>query len=86
MEQPLVVWSNSKYEVLGPEVTSAGKELIDYVLTKGAVLASEVAADLDITVQNASTRLKKLVDQGYILRTEEVAETGGIEYVYLAIK
>lgn len=86
MEQPLVVWSNGKYEVLGPEVTLAGKELIDYVLTKGAVLASEVAADLDITVQNASTRLKKLVSQGYILRTEDVAETGGIEYVYLAIK
>jgi len=42
--------------------------------------------DLGISVQNASTRLKKLVSQGYILRSEEVAESGGIEFIYQAIK
>lgn len=86
LEQPLVYWDNDSPIILGPEMTTAAKELIDYVLFKGAVLASRVATDLNITVQNASTRLKKLVAQGYILRNEVVAETGGIEYVYQSIK
>lgn len=84
--QPLVFWNKNKYKILGSELTSSSAELVDYVLTKGFVLASQTAVDLDITVQNASTRLKKLMEQGYILRTEDVAESGGIEYVYQAIK
>ena len=86
LEQPLIYWDNNTPTILGPEMTVAAKELIDYVLAKGAVLASQVAADLDITVQNSSTRLKKLVAQGYILRTEVAADTGGIEYIYQSIK
>jgi len=86
LEQPLIYWDGDRPIILGPEMTAAAKELIDYVLAKGSVLASQVAADLDITVQNSSTRLKKLVAQGYILRNEVAAETGGIEYAYQAIK
>lgn len=85
-DQPLMVWSGDKYEILGPELTTATRELLEYVLSKNYVLASQVASDLDMSVQNSSTRLKKLVSQGYILRSEEVAESGGIEYVYQAIK
>ncbi|KPC06070.1 Uncharacterized protein AC500_2039 [Pseudomonas amygdali pv. lachrymans] len=44
-----------------------------------------MAETLEISVPNASTKLKKLLDQGYILRAEETAESGGIEYVYHAI-
>ena len=40
---------------------------------------------MDLSVQNASSKLKKLVDEGYILRSEETAETGGIEFVYVII-
>lgn len=85
-DQPLVIWNKNKYKILGPELTSASTKLVNYVLTNGSVLASQTAVDLGISVQNASTRLKKLVSQGYILRTEDVAESGGIEYVYQAIK
>lgn len=85
-EQPLIVWNEDTYEILGPTLTKSSRELLDYVLVKRTVLASEVAIDLSISVQNASTRLKKLVSQGYILRSEEVAESGGIEFIYQAIK
>ncbi len=85
-DQPIIVWDNNSYEILGPSLTSSNKELIDYVLTKGNILVSQVASDLEISVQNASTKLKKLVMDGYILRNEVVAESGGIEYVYQAIK
>ncbi len=82
----MVVFDNMKYEILGPKITSSTKELVDYVLYKENVLVSQVATELGISVQNASTRLKKLVADGYILRTESIAESGGIEYRYNAIK
>jgi predicted transcriptional regulator len=40
---------------------------------------------LKISVPNASTKLKKLLDNGYLLRAEEAAESGGIEFMYHAI-
>lgn len=85
-DQPIIVWNNNSYEILGPSLTSSSKELLDYVLTRDGISVSQAAADLGISVQNASTRLKKLVMEGYILRDEVVAESGGIEYKYYPIK
>lgn len=85
-EQPLVIWSASAFEVIGPELNPATRTLVDYVLEKRSVLASQVAADLGLSVQNASTRLKNLVTAGYLLRAEDVAESGGIEFKYQAIR
>lgn len=84
--QPLVIWDGPNFEVIGPEMNQSTKTLVEYVLRKGAVTTSQVAADLQVSVQNASTRLKNLVLQGYFLRVEEAAESGGIEFKYLAIK
>ena len=86
-EQPLVIWyPKNEFEIIGPEMSSATASLVSYVLHAGTVSAALVAQDLDMTVQNASTRLKKLYTQGYILRTEASAESGGIEFLYEAIK
>ncbi len=84
-DQPLTVWDGDNFEVIGPEISSSAKELLHYVLSKRSVTAAKVAETLEISVPNASTKLKKLLDQGYILRAEETAESGGIEYVYHAI-
>jgi len=85
-EQPLVIWQDDQFEVIGPELNSSAKVLVQYVLSNRSVLASQTAQDLNLSVQNASTRLKNLVAQGYILRLEDVADTGGIEFKYQAIK
>lgn len=85
-EQPLVIWRKEAFEVIGPEISSSGKDLLNYVLVNRSVLASQVAADLGLSVQNASTRLKRLVADGYILRAEDIASSGGIEYKYVAIR
>lgn len=84
-EIPLTVWAEDGYQVIGPEISSSTKELLDCVLPRRAVTAAKVAEALNISVANASTKLKKLKDQGFILRAEETAESGGIEYVYRAI-
>ena len=85
-DQPLVIWYENSYEIIGPEISPSNLELINYVLENKSVTTSKVAFDLNITVHNASTKLKKLVDQGYIMRSEDVAESGGIEFIYHAIK
>ncbi|MCY1555668.1 hypothetical protein D9M68_923470 [compost metagenome] len=56
------------------------------MLRKGNAFTAQVAADLGISVPNASTRLKALVTQGYLIRVEEGAASGGNEYKYQAIR
>lgn len=80
--QPLMAWNGSECVVLGDQLTQTGRRIMDFVLQRRTVCTSDVAIHLGITVPNASTTLKKLQDQGYMIRTEERAPTGGIEYVY----
>lgn len=84
-EQPLVVWTGDEYELIGPELSGAAKKLLDFVFKHRVVTASKAAQDLEISVPNASNQLKNLVKQGFILRFETTAESGGIEYAYKAI-
>lgn len=85
-DQPLVIWNDSTFEIIGPELNKSTRDLVEYVLRRGSVLTSQVASELGLSVQNASTRLKNLVSHGYLLRSEDVADTGGIEFKYSAIK
>jgi Winged helix-turn-helix DNA-binding len=85
-DQPLVIWNDSNFEIIGPDLSKSTRDLVEYVLERGSVLTSQVAAELGLSVPNASTRLKNLVTQGYLLRSEDAAPTGGIEFKYSAIK
>jgi hypothetical protein len=85
-DQPLVIWDGANFEVIGPELNPSTRSLVEYILEKRSVVAAQVAADLGLSVQNASTRLKGLVAAGYVLRAEEAAESGGIEFKYTAIR
>jgi hypothetical protein len=84
-EQPLTVWSNNGYEVIGPELSPSTAELLGCVLSSRSITTAKAADLLKISVPNASTKLKKLLDSGYVLRAEEAAESGGIEFMYQAI-
>jgi hypothetical protein len=85
-DQPLMLWNASSFEILGPDLSKATRELVEFVLLRGEVLASQVANELGLSVQNASTRLKSSVTQGYLLRAEDVADSGGVEFKYFAVK
>lgn len=85
-DQPLVIWVGDNFEIIGPPINSSAGELVKYVLEKRIVTASKAANDLKISVANASTRLKRLASDGYLMRSEEIAESGGKEFIYLAIK
>jgi hypothetical protein len=82
--QPLLVVTTNGAQIIGPEIKGSAKELLDFVVSQNNTTTANVAKELKISVQNASTRLKRLTEEGYIIRSEETSLTGGIEYIYSA--
>jgi|GEM_PF-1646072 len=58
--------------------------LVEIVGKKSFCTAREIANMLDVSIQNASAKLNRLYAAGYINRKAMPAETGGIEYLYMA--
>tara|TARA_Y100001936_G_C15707369_1_gene474144 strand:- start:158 stop:439 length:282 start_codon:yes stop_codon:yes gene_type:complete len=56
--------------------------LLNFVLEHSEVRPAMVAKLKGSSINNASTKLKKLFDQGYLQRREITNEAGGIEYLY----
>ena len=85
VKQPILVKLGDSIKLLGTQPTTSNKEVFDLVMKDKSITTSKVASKLNLSVPNASSKLKKLVDDGFILRIEEVAESGGIEYIYKSI-
>lgn len=85
-EQPLTVWRGDNAHILGPQPGEGVREMLSYVLSVPSTITSEVAQSLHLKVPNASNKLKQLWQEGYILRRERTASSGGVEYEYYRIK
>jgi hypothetical protein len=85
-EQPLFVWNGNNYRIIGPRPTKGTARLVDFVCGRRETRASDAADNLSLSLTNASTKLKQLWEQGFVLRREEIADSGGIEFVYIAIR
>ncbi|MDG9927967.1 MULTISPECIES: winged helix-turn-helix transcriptional regulator [unclassified Pseudomonas] len=81
----LTCWVGKECRFVGPKPSASSKALLELVIDNREATTAEAAAALDISVQNASTRLKRLSDEGFLLRSEAAAETGGKEFVYQVI-
>lgn len=85
-EQPLFVKFDEKsWKLLGPQVSAPKMQILEYVIQRHQARANQVAADLNLKINNASTQLKGLWESGYLLRREEVSGTGGLEFIYFSI-
>jgi len=85
-EQPLFVWGeHATYRIVGPQPSIGLRDMLQYVLSVPAAFTSEAASALHLKIPNASNKLKQLWLEGYILRREHVAPSGGIEYAYVRI-
>lgn len=85
-EQPLMVWNEGQLlRVLGPQPGTGLRDMFAYVLSVPVARTSEAAASLGLKVPNASNKLKQLWQEGYILRREQSASSGGVEYEYIYI-
>jgi hypothetical protein len=85
--QPLTIWSGDTARVIGVEPTQGNREAFAFALARPIVRAAEFAqATPDMSIANASTKFKQLWEQGFLLRREATAESGGVEYVYYRIR
>lgn len=85
-EQPMMVWDKDTIsQILGPKVSVGLKDMLHYVLSVPVARTNEAAASLHLKTPNASNKLKQLWLEGYILRREQSASTGGVEYEYVRI-
>lgn len=87
-KQPLLLWnSNGKPQVLGVEPSQGVADALKFVLVKRKARAAEYAnASSNVSLTNASTKFKQLWEQGFLLRRESAAPSGGVEYVYFSAK
>lgn len=84
-EQPIALWHENSYQILGESLSNSMKKILNIIYLKKSLTTSEVATTLNLSVQNVSTQLKKMYEQGYVLRQQEMAESGGKEFFYQAI-
>jgi hypothetical protein len=85
-EQPLLVWHNTKCSLLGPRPGPGTVDAFHFALQRPYTrVADFIAANPNVSLTNASNKLKQLWQKGYLLRRERAAETGGVEYVYFRI-
>lgn len=85
--QPLMNWTRTRHTVLGAKPSPGAADALEFALKRDETRASEFAAEYkNVSITNASTKFKQLWEQGFLLRQEAIAESGGVEYVYVAIK
>ena len=96
--QPMLLWHTDKdgfrAHLLGPKLTEGLRGVFDTLLVEAKKTAdtvcgattSEVAERLGLSISNASNKLKTLWEEGYILRREQVAASGGIEFRYFVAR
>lgn len=83
--QLLTVWDSSHVRFIGSKLTIADRDLLNYIAEKKEVTTTDVYKQMDITAQNASTRLKTLFNRGYIYRVETTSDSGGKKFIYSLI-
>jgi hypothetical protein len=84
--QGLIAWTSKGPRLLGPQPSNDTRALLQLVFQRGVVSTAEAAKVLKKEVNNVSTRLKRLYEEGLIFRSEATAPSGGVEYRYLAIR
>ncbi|MGD0919401.1 MAG: DNA-binding protein [Thermodesulfobacteriota bacterium] len=84
--QPLTIWDGDKWQIIGPLPSEGTREILNFVLSVPKTTTSEAATSLRLQVPNASNKLKRLWEEGYILRLERIAPSGGVEHEYFRIK
>ncbi len=85
-EMPLLVLDEDKnIEWIGKSLTPSNTELLNYIYSKPSVTTAVIAKKFNLSVPNASIKLKKLYDQGYVMAKKQDAVSGGHEFIYTPI-
>jgi hypothetical protein len=82
---PVTVWNGKEIEMIGLRPSSGNREALDYALGQSEVRAATFADLVGISIANASTKFKQLWEQGFLMRVEGAADSGGVEFSYQRI-
>lgn len=83
---PVAVWRNGSVEMIGGKPSSGNREALQFVLERNQARAAEFADYANFSIANASTKFKQLWEQGFLMRSERAADSGGVEFVYRRIE
>lgn len=84
--QPLMVQeSNGHLRPLGLEPSPGNLRAFRFAVERTSARAAEFAAAAKLSITNASTKFKQLWEQGFLLRRENLAPSGGVEFEYFRI-
>jgi len=81
-EQPIRVIDGNACRFIGPKITDEKAKLLQIVFEAKTITTAAMAKVMGVSAQNASTRLKKLSSEGYLMREQLTAESGGKEFQY----
>jgi len=85
-KQPLMLWKNGECQPIGVRPSQGNLEAYNFALRHGNVRAAEFAQENpEVNIQNASMKFKQLWEKGFLLRRENIAGSGGVEFVYFSI-
>jgi hypothetical protein len=84
-EQPMLVWRGRSADLIGIKPTEGAREAFQFAMARRQSRASEFATQRNVSIANASMKFKQLWEQGFLLRRESTADTGGVEYLYCRI-
>jgi len=85
-DQPIVVWKGNSADLIGVEPSEGTREAFQFAMGRPQSRATEFAARKNLSIANASMKFKQLWEQGFLLRRESVADSGGVEFVYQRIE
>ncbi len=85
MKVPVTIWHGGTVQVVGLVPSPALRAPLLYALERSEVRAAWFAAASGQRIANASTKFKQLWEQGFLIRHESHAASGGAEYVYRRI-
>jgi hypothetical protein len=84
--QPLIVWTRGTAALIGARPSQGTRDALEFALGRPQTRAAEFVAEKSgMTIANASMKFKQLWEQGFLLREESAAGSGGVEYVYTRI-
>jgi hypothetical protein len=86
MNVPVAVWNGGAIEMIGGQPSSGTREALDFVLSRSEARAADfVGVRTNVSIANASTKFKQLWEQGFLMRSESAADSGGVEFLYRRI-
>lgn len=82
VDVPVAVWNEGLIEMIGAKPSSGNREALQMALSRSQVRAAEYAESANVSIANASTKFRQLWEQGFLMRSEGAADSGGVEFVY----